>query len=109
MLHNLIESFGELERAIAAAKACLLRKENPSKDILGRLDHYQEILVKQRSLARSLSEHSREGNVNEMVRHIKIINALSALIRDDAWEILGAIQPQQSTSVERAEREILPC
>ncbi len=88
IINKLFESFDSLENAILNAKKTLSKKSDVPKDILDRIDNYEEILNKQRLLALSLNNHSKNGNWDEVSRHIKLINSLSTMIRDDAREIL---------------------
>ncbi|MCB0324222.1 MAG: hypothetical protein KDD69_11645 [Bdellovibrionales bacterium] len=94
VIKRLFQSFVELDRAIASAKAALLSREDRPNELLERIKTYEQILDKQRSLATSLCGHASLGNWNEVARHIKLINGLSFMIRDDAREILaGASKP----------------
>jgi hypothetical protein len=101
----LFDSFNELERAIVAARKTLENKNEPPKEILARISSYEDILDKQRNLATALCGHSTLGNWGEVARHIKLINGLSAMIRDDAKEILSGSAPVLSEE-EREERII---
>ncbi len=89
IITRLFESFNELERAISSARQTLEQKSEPPKEILARISNYETILEKQRTLATALCGHSSLGNWEEVARHIKLINGLSAMIRDDAREILA--------------------
>lgn len=93
IIDRLFASFSELETAIESAKRTLRTKENVPGEIIARLDSYDGILAKQRGLASSLCEHMSRGEWDEVNRHVGLINGLSALIRDDARAILGAIAP----------------
>jgi hypothetical protein len=103
IINRLFESFNELERAIASARQTLEQKSEPPKDLLARIGTYEQILDKQRSLATALCGHSSLGNWGEVSRHIKLINGLSAMIRDDAREILSGDKPvmNEEPAVER--------
>lgn len=93
MIKRLFDSLGELEGAITTARTIIERKVNPPEDVLHRIDTYQEILNKQRGLASSLCGHAVVGNWQEVERHIKLINAYSTLIRDDAKDVLSILRP----------------
>ena len=86
---NLFLSFSRLEKAIETAKSCVSANQSASKEILNRLHSYEEILYKQKQLANALCTHTAHRDWNEVSRHIKIINGLSRMIRDDAREIVG--------------------
>jgi len=91
IIDRLFSSFEELESAISSAKKTLSEKESVSPEILDRIDSYDSILAKQRGLARQLCAHITDGNWDEVARHVNLINGLSAMIRDDARAILGAL------------------
>ncbi len=93
IISRLFESFNELERAIVSARQTLEKKSEPPKEILARIASYEGILDKQRNLATALCGHSSLGNWDEVARHVKLINGLSAMIRDDAREILAGTKP----------------
>lgn len=100
IIKRLFDSFAELERAICSARATLANKENPPKDLMEHIEQYEGILDKQRSLATALCGYASLGNWEEVARHVKLINGLSAMIRDDAREILAGFRPTL-TSEER--------
>ncbi|MCC6933990.1 MAG: hypothetical protein IT292_12200 [Deltaproteobacteria bacterium] len=56
----------------------------PDETIINHLNQYEEILQKQKSLATALIDYVTLNNWDEVVRHIKLINGLSIMIRDDA-------------------------
>ena len=91
IISRLFNSFEELERAIGSARETLKKRENVSPDIIKRIESYDGILAKQRSLATSLCNHINCGNWDEVSRHVGLINGLSAMIRDDARAILSAL------------------
>ena len=94
IIKRLFDSFNELERAIVSARITLERKGTPPQTVLDRIDSYEHILTKQRELARDLFQHMSSGNWKEVSRHVQLINALSAMIRDDAREVLSALAPE---------------
>jgi hypothetical protein len=60
--------------------------------MLERITSYEEILKKQRTLADELCRFATIGDWQEVSRHVQLINGLSAMIRDDAKEILSQAQ-----------------
>ena len=96
VIDRLFDSFKDLERAIGSAKRALGDKPEPPKEILERIDGYQNILDKQKSLATALCGYAKVRNWDEVARHVKLINGLSAMIRDDAREIVAGMQPNFS-------------
>ena len=105
IIRRLFESFGELEKAIVSAKHTLQQKDNPPETLLKRINCYEEMLIKQKTLATALCGYASLGDWEEVARHIKLISAMSAMIRDDAREILeGATQESAAE-----ERESMVC
>ena len=84
IIKRLFDSLDELERSINLAKKALSAKEGNSTVTLQRVSYYEEVLGKQRKLARALVDYLLQENWAEVTRHIKLINGLSSLIHDDA-------------------------
>ena len=81
---KLMNSFRKLELAISTAKSVVSQRDHAAQDVIQRLEKYQAILSKQRSLAIDLSASVATKDWSAAGRHLKIINALSTMIRDDA-------------------------
>lgn len=92
IINRLFSSFTELEGAIRSARKTLAERDSTPENVIERLDSYEQILVKQRSMAVSLCEHINRGDWDEVSRKVSIINGLSGMIRDDARAILGSLQ-----------------
>lgn len=99
IIKRLFDSFIELDRAIQSAKLSLERRVDPPADVLERIAAYEDILDKQRSLATALCAHADRGNWDEVARHVKIINGLSTMIRDDAREVAASMKPNTSDEI----------
>ena len=67
----------------------LAEKEEVPQDVLDRVQQYSDIVSKQRGLANRLRAHLTAENWEEVGRHVKLINGLSSMIRDDAQSILA--------------------
>ncbi len=104
VIKRLFESFNELERAIASARTTLRTKKDPPAELLERIESYEEILEKQRTLGNALCAHVSLENWSEVSRHIQLINGLSGMIRDDAREVLSGVH---STSSEKGKELML--
>lgn len=89
LVDKLLESFNELDRCIAHTRTALSEKSGVPDDILSRVEQYSSIVSKQRNLALGLREHLSLQNWDEVARHVRLINGLSGMIRDDAQAILG--------------------
>lgn len=100
IIHRLFQSFVELEQAIEVARETLRNQNKQPRLILERLGIYEEILAKQRSLANDLCDRVTEKNWPEVCRHVRLINGLSAMIRDDAREILVNLKETSSATEE---------
>lgn len=112
-IKRIFDSFSELENALSTAKRALENCENPPHDLLERISAYERVLEKQRNLATSLCGHATFGDWDEVARHIRIINGLSVMIRDDAREVVSAMQIDSLIKQRRAEQQkemvSLPC
>lgn len=104
IIERLFTSFQDLETAIESAKKTLAQKATVPAEILTRLNSYDGILAKQRSLATTLCTHINKGEWDEVSRHVNLINGLSAMIRDDARAILSAL----AVNSDHQEEEPLP-
>ncbi len=100
IIQKLFQSFTDLEDAIGSAKVTLAKRGEIPTEIMERLDSYDGILVKQRTLAEELCTHINKGDWDEVSRHVGLINSLSAMIRDDAKAILSLIKPGQNANTE---------
>ncbi|MCB0360657.1 MAG: hypothetical protein KDD44_13510 [Bdellovibrionales bacterium] len=87
---KLLESFDKLERCITVTEEVLAKKPDVPAEVLARVQQYATIVRKQRELAGQLEAHLEAQNWAEVSRHVKIINGLSGMIRDDAQEILAS-------------------
>ena len=88
MVEKLKGSFDELERCISVTRDVLLSRGGESESVIGRMDDYERIVSKQRVLADELEDHIASNNWQEVARIVRLINGLSAMIRDDAQAIL---------------------
>ena len=107
VVERLFLSFMDLERAINGARASLSKKNSVPKEIFERLDSYNQILTDQRRLTHKLADHITAGNTAEVSRHVGLINAMSAMIIDDARGILAALSPETVST--KPEDEINYC
>lgn len=91
IIERLFSSFKDLEQAIESARTTLSKKKSVPQEILTRLASYDDIIAKQRHLANELCGLIEDGDWDQVTRHVSLINGLSAMIRDDARAILGAL------------------
>ena len=88
LVNKLLDSFNELERCINLTKEVLAAKKSVPAEVIERVNQYSSIVARQRELAHGLKVHIDEQNWEEVARHVKLINGLSSMIRDDAQAIL---------------------
>lgn len=91
IVERLYRSFADLESAISGARETLRSKTDVPAHVFQRLDSYDEIIARQRGLARDLEQHIAAGDMLEISRHVMIINSLSGMIIDDAKQILASL------------------
>ena len=89
LIDKLLESFDELDRCISVTKSVLEHKKGVPGEVIDRVNQYTEIVGKQRGLAVELRGFIANQNWDEVARHVKLINGLSTMIRDDAQAILS--------------------
>jgi hypothetical protein len=99
VIKKLFQSITELEAAIGKAKNSFADRGDSGREVLDRIRHYEDILAKQKKLITSLCEHAMKNDWQEVNRHVKLINAYSLLIRDDARELLSPV-PLRSVTTE---------
>jgi hypothetical protein len=108
-IQRLFSSFSDLEAAIGSAKTTLTKRAEVPEEVVNRLNSYTAILTKQRNLAESLCKFLQQGNMDEVSRHVGLINGLSQMIRDDARGILASITNDQSASTIQEDAELPVC
>jgi hypothetical protein len=99
VIKKLFQSIGELESAISKARTSFQGKGEAADEVLDRIKYYENILRKQKDLTNDLCTYAMKGNWIEVNRHVKLINALSLMIRDDARELLSPV-PLRSVTTE---------
>lgn len=96
LVEKLLESFDQLDRCIAVTRGILSSRPGVPQDVLDRVGQYTDIVRKQRETAEDLHALIAQQNWEEVGRRVKIINSLSAMIRDDAQAILETAEGQPS-------------
>ena len=91
IINRLFQSFQDLEKAIGGARKTLEERDGVPPEVVARLNSYDDILDKQRNLAKTLCESIKDGDWDEVSRQVGLINGLSAMIRDDARAILSSL------------------
>lgn len=98
LVNKLVESFDQLDRCIHATRSILETRPNVPGDVINRLQQYSDIVQKQRETAVDLQGLIAQENWEEVARRVKIINGLSAMIRDDAQEIIQGTEKSIESS-----------
>ena len=92
VIDRLNDSLDELEKSIAAAKRALLSRKEIPLDLIRRVEGYENIINKQRTLSQDLINYVMNANWDEVARHVKLINGLSAMIHEDANSLLSNLE-----------------
>ena len=95
IIEKLFASFTELEGAITKARDTFKTRDSVPEGVVRRLESYDTVLAKQRTLAVALCEAIAAKDWDEVTRNVTLINGLSAMIRDDAKAILTAISTNE--------------
>jgi hypothetical protein len=106
LVERLFTSFGDLEKAIAGAREALLKSGSTHKSVFERLESYSGILTNQRRLTNELAEHLKKSDQLQVSRTVAIINGLSAMIIEDARDILAGISGEPEIPVALDELKI---
>ena len=88
VVKKLFDSLAELEGAVSLAKKSFASNEPQNDEVVERIRYYEEVLLKQKKLAKALCEFITSENWGEVTRHIRLINGLSSLIHNDARELV---------------------
>lgn len=102
IVKKLFESLDELERSVTLSKKTFSSVGSPDPELLRRIEYYEDVLQKQKRLATALCDHIEKGNWEEVSRHIKLINGLSALIHEDAKGLVNEIMSGSAAPAEDA-------
>lgn len=92
--YRLCKSIDELECAIEQARHTLSKRLTISsiyKDALKKLDNCTNMITKQRQLSTKLCVAIDEKDWEEVSDYVKIINGLSAMIRDEARDAISLL------------------
>ena len=92
LVEKLLDSFEQLDKCITVTKTILSSRPGVPEDVIQRVSQYSEIVRKQRETAEDLHALIAKQDWEEVGRRVKIINSLSAMIRDDAQAILEAAE-----------------
>jgi hypothetical protein len=95
VLNRLSQAITQLEDAVFAAKDTIENKPEYPLEAIERLDHYLEIVAQQRSTLLAISDLMDAGNMEQLAIEVHKVNGLSAMIRDDARELLGVLANPQ--------------
>jgi hypothetical protein len=92
-----------MEASVKSAKATLSKQPNYRKDLMARLDSYDESVATQKVLLEGLIRAFLEGNEAEVANLVIRINAVSQLVAQDAREARESIQNPKAPPVPKEE------
>ncbi len=84
VVKKLFKSLDDLEQSISRAKKVLASQDPIPLEIMRRVASYDDILCKQRKLAKRLCNYIVAGDWEEVTRHMRLINGLSAMVQEEA-------------------------
>ncbi|MCC6932600.1 MAG: hypothetical protein IT292_05030 [Deltaproteobacteria bacterium] len=92
VINRLNDSLDELEKSIQVAKKALLSRKEVPLDLVRRVESYESIIGKQRLLSEELLTLVINAKWDDVARHVKLINGLSAMIHEDANSLLSNLE-----------------
>ena len=92
VLEELFASLQNLENIIGETKRALSGSNSPRADLVQRLNCYEEVLLKQKTLAGALKQHIVNQDWDQVRRHVELIRGSSVLIQLDSECIITALQ-----------------
>jgi hypothetical protein len=98
VIEKLFGSLDSLQAAIKETKAAISSLSTPRPEIIQRLECYEEVLVKQKTLAATLFEHVEQGNWEQVSRHVELIRGSSLLIQLDTQAIITELAKDGDSS-----------
>lgn len=89
LISKIVNALNELETAITSAKASVKAVDTDDSMLRARIESYEEILRRQRSLVHDLSVAMNKQDWNEVARLGELVRGSSLLIKVDAGFILN--------------------
>ena len=89
---RVFDSFNALDSALQKAKIIVQTQEMSQPDLMLRIEKYEEILRKQREVAKSLRQHIGSKDWVTVRKEMKIMSGLSMMMREDALDLVYEIQ-----------------
>ncbi len=91
-ISKIISSISAIDFAIQNTKATITAFENDNVEIFARIEKYEQIVCKQRKIAREIQSHLKLQNWSEVHRRVHIIHHLSQFLRDDLQTLMYEAQ-----------------
>lgn len=88
LIEKLVASFDQLDSCIGTTLEAFKQSEDVPTDVINRVQQYSLVVLRQRSLVKDLETSLVNQDWHEVSRLVKIMNGLSAMIKDDALCIL---------------------
>ena len=89
---KVLNSFNALDSVLQRARCIIETQEMSNPHLMLRLEKYEEILRKQREVAKSLRLHLKNKNWVAVCKDIRVMKGLSLMIHDDALNLVYEIQ-----------------
>lgn len=89
LISKIVNALNDLETAIASAKSSVKAVDTDDSMLQARIESYEEILRRQRSLVHDLSVAMNNQDWNEVTRLGELVRGSSLLIKVDAGFILN--------------------
>ncbi len=96
LISKIVNALDELEAAIASAKASVKGVDTDDSMLQARIESYEEILRRQRSLVHDLSVAMNNQDWTEVCRLGELVRGSSLLIKVDAGFILNWLKNPQA-------------
>lgn len=100
---RLFDSLAELEGAVTLVKRYFPKESAQYGEVADRIQNYEDVITKQKSLVKALCMHIARENWQEVSRHMRLISGFSATIHEDVKELVMRIL----AAAGRAELEVL--
>ena len=105
VIRKLRGSLDNLEKSVILAKVAFCKQDVIPTDVLRRIISYEEAIAKQKGLADKLIVMLETGKAQEAVQLIKVINGFSAMIFEDANDLIKTISGVPDVSADQQAQE----
>ena len=100
---KLAASFDKVEECLVFARRIADQLEICPPSLRCRIDGYDAMLAKQRALTETLNERFQAEDWDEVSRQVRIIQGISKMMRQDAYELLSELSLADGQEAEEGE------